>query len=203
LALVFALSLGLAAGVISALHRQSLIDVSVMAIATVGMAVPNFWLASVCIVIFAFVFHIVPAAGWGSISHVILPALCLGAPYAAYIARLTRTGMLDVLHLDYIRTAYAKGLLTPTVVTRHAIKGAVLPVVSFIGPATAGILTGSLVLEKIFNIPGMGSHFIKAAFQRDYPLEMGVVLVYTILLFSMNTLVDIAYSVLDPRVNLE
>ena len=203
LALSFALALGLTAGVISALYRQTVLDVSVMAVATVGMAVPNFWLASVGIVIFVFKFEIFPAAGWGTVAHVVLPSLCLGAPYAAYIARLTRTGMLDVLHQDYIRTAYAKGLSTPTVVVRHALRGAILPVVSFMGPATAGIMTGSLVIEKIFFLPGMGPHFIEAAFARDYPVAMGVVLVYTVLLFAMNTLVDIAYCVLDPRVNLD
>jgi ABC-type dipeptide/oligopeptide/nickel transport system permease component len=132
-----------------------------------------------------------------------LPALCLGAPFAAYIARLTRTGMMEVLGLDYIRTAHAKGLSERRVVVRHALRGAILPVVSFLGPATAGILTGSLVLEKIFALPGMGSHFIEGALTRDYTLAMGMVLVYTVLLFSMNTLVDLSYSVIDPRVKAE
>ncbi|MGB6044581.1 MAG: ABC transporter permease [Pirellulales bacterium] len=202
-ALIFALSLGLTAGIISALYRQTVLDVSLIAIATIGIAVPNFWLASVGIIISVFYLQLLPAAGWGTLSNVILPALCLGAPYAAYIARLTRTGMLDVLNQDYIRTARAKGLPSYKIVIHHALKGAVLPVVSFMGPATAGILTGSLVLESMFNIPGMGTHFIEAAFQRDYPMAMGVVLVYTLLLYSMNTLVDISYSLLDPRVKLD
>ena len=146
---------------------------------------------------------IFPPAGWGTISHMILPAFCLGAPYAAYIARLMRTGMLDVLSQDYIRTAYAKGLMPRTVVLRHAIRGAILPVVSFLGPAIAGILAGSLVVERIFAIPGVGVHFIEAAIQRDYPLAISMELLYTVLLFSANTIVDIAYSVIDPRVKLE
>ena len=202
ISLIFALSLGLTAGVILALYRQTVLDVSLIAIATIGIAVPNFWLASVGIVIVVFQLELLPAAGWGSLQNLILPAACLGAPYAAYIARLTRTGMLDVLNQDYIRTAQAKGLSSVKIVVHHAIKGAILPVVSFMGPATAGILTGSLVLESIFNIPGMGTHFIEAAFQRDYPMAMGVVLVYTVLLYTMNSLVDISYSLLDPRVQL-
>lgn len=203
LALCFALVLGLTAGVLSALRRQSFLDLSLMTLATLGIAVPNFWLASIVIVIFVFHLGLFPAAGWGTAQQIVLPAFCLGAPYAAYIARLTRTGMLEVMGQDYIRTAYAKGLMPAKVVIRHALKGAVLPVVSFLGPATAGILTGSLVLEKIFFLPGMGSHFIRAAIDRDYSLAMGMVLVYTVILYSMNTLVDIAYTFLDPRIELE
>jgi oligopeptide transport system permease protein len=126
----------------------------------------------------------------------------LGAPYAAYVARLSRTGMLEVLNQDYIRTAYAKGLTTPAVVLRHAMKGAMLPVVSFLGPAIAGILTGSLVIEQIFFIPGLGVHFVQSALQRDWTLAMGLVLLYTVILYTMNFLVDLAYVVLDPRVKL-
>lgn len=201
-ALVFALALGTVAGVVSAVRRQSVYDMSFMLLATIGIAVPNFVLASLAIIVFVFIVGVFPAAGWGTLNQMVLPALCLGAPYAAYIARLTRTGMLEVLGLDYVRTAYAKGLSERRVVMRHALRGAILPVVSFLGPATAGVLTGSLVLERIFAIPGMGSHFIKAATQRDYTLAMGMVLVYTFLLFLMNTLVDISYSIIDPRVKL-
>jgi len=202
-ALVFALALGLTAGVISAIERHSLYDVAVMALATLGIAVPNFVLASLAIIVFVFLLGWFPAAGWGSVQQLVLPALCLGAPFAGYIARLTRTGMLEVLGLDYIRTAYAKGLSHRRVVLRHALRGAIVPVVSFLGPATAGILTGSLVLERIFALPGMGSHFIEAATQRDYTLAMGMVLVYTFLLFVMNTLVDLSYALIDPRVKIK
>jgi len=202
-AMVFALSLGTTAGVVSAVRRNSIYDVGFMTAATLGIAVPNFILASLAIVAFVFALPLFPAGGWGSIQQLLLPALCLGAPFAAYIARLTRTGMMEVLGLDYIRTAHAKGLSDRRVVVRHALRGAILPVVSFLGPATAGILTGSLVLEKIFALPGMGSHFIEGALTRDYTLAMGMVLVYTVLLFSMNTLVDLSYSVIDPRVKAE
>ena len=201
-ALIFAMTLGVTAGVISSLRRHTWMDVAFMAMATLGIAVPNFVLASLSVVLLVFVWQLFPAAGWGSIEQIILPALCLGAPFAAYIARLTRTGLLEVLGQDYIRTAYAKGLSSQRVVVVHAMRGAIVPVVSYLGPATAGILTGSLVLERIFALPGMGSHFIEAATQRDYPLALGMVIVYTVLLFVMNTLVDISYSVIDPRVKL-
>lgn len=203
LAMTFALSLGLVSGVVSAVLRNSVYDVSFMVVATIGIAVPNFVLASLMIVLFVFFWPVFPAAGWGELRQIILPALCLGAPFAGYISRLTRTGMLEVLGLDYIRTAYAKGLTTREVVIRHALRGAILPVVSYLGPATAGILTGSLVLEQIFALPGMGSHFIEAATQRDYTLAMGMVMVYTFLLFVMNTLVDLSYSMIDPRVEVD
>jgi oligopeptide transport system permease protein len=202
-ALLFALSLGLTAGIVSAVRRQSLLDVTLMTAATIGIALPNFVIAGITIILFVFLWPLFPAAGWGTLRHLILPGFCLGAPYAAYIARLTRTGMLDVLGQDYIRTAYAKGLPAWRVILGHALKGALLPVVSFLGPAIAGILTGSLVVEKIFNIPGLGVHFVEAATQRDYTLAMGLVLLYTTLLYTMNFVVDISYTLLDPRVKLE
>lgn len=202
-AMTFALVLGLTAGVVSAVWRGSPFDFSLMTLATIGIAVPNFTIAGVAIILFVFLVPMFPAGGWGSLSHLVLPGFCLGAPYAAYIARLTRTGMLDVLSQDYIRTARAKGLATPTVIARHALRGALLPVVSYLGPATADILTGSLVIEQIFAIPGLGAHFIQAALQRDYTLSMGVILLYAVLLCGANLLVDLSYGLLDPRVKLE
>ena len=203
LALAFGLIVGVLTGIIAAVRRQTWIDASVMLLATTGMAVPNFWMAGVCIILFVFMIPLFPAAGWGSVSNLVLPAFCLGAPYAAYIARLTRTGMLEVLHQDYIRTAHAKGLSGTQVVVGHALKAALLPVISFLGPAAAGILTGSLVIEKVFHLSGMGSYFVEAALQRDYPLAMGVVLVYTVVLYAMNVLVDISYAIMDPRIRLQ
>ncbi|MBX3414365.1 MAG: ABC transporter permease [Pirellulales bacterium] len=202
-AMTFALILGLTAGVVSAVWRGSPFDFSLMTLATIGIAVPNFTIAGVAIILFVFLVPLFPAGGWGTLSHLVLPGFCLGAPYAAYIARLTRTGMLDVLSQDYIRTARAKGLSTPTVIVRHALRGALLPVVSYLGPATADILTGSLVIEQIFAIPGLGAHFIQAALQRDYTLSMGVILLYAVLLCLANLLVDLSYGLLDPRVKLE
>lgn len=201
--LVFAITLGIPAGVVSAVYRGSAADLSMMALAVFGIAVPNFVLASLAILLFVFALQIFPAAGWGTLSQVMLPALCLGAPVAAYIARLTRAGMLEVLNREHVRTAMAKGLSHRAVILKHVLPGAMLPVVSYLGPATAGVLTGSLVLEKIFAIPGMGSHFINAALQRDYTLAMGMVLTYTLLLFVMNSIVDISYAVIDPRVKLQ
>ncbi|MEK6234751.1 MAG: ABC transporter permease subunit, partial [Planctomycetales bacterium] len=198
LSMAFALSLGLTAGTLSALWRGGFADHAVMAAATMGVALPNFVIASGCIFLFVFMATIFPAECWGSMSQLVLPSLALGGPYAAYIARLTRTGMLDVLGQDYIRTAVAKGLPTHQVVLRHALRGAMLPVVSFLGPAMAGILTGSIVVERIFFIPGLGSHFVEGALQRDYTVAMGMVLIYTTLLYTMNMLVDLCYSLLDP-----
>jgi len=203
MALLFAIVLGVAAGIVSAVQRGGIWDLSLMTAATFGIAVPSFVIASVLIILFVFTWPMFPAAGWGRPINLVLPAFCLGAPYAAYISRLMRTGMLEVLSQDYIRTAYAKGLSTPSVLRRHALKGAMLPVVSFLGPAVAGILTGSLVVEKIFAIPGLGVHLVNAATQNDYTLMQGMVLVYTVLLFSMNTLVDLSYMYIDPRVELE
>jgi ABC-type dipeptide/oligopeptide/nickel transport system permease component len=203
LALIFATTLGLVTGVMSAVFRGTWGDVFLMLIATMGIALPNFVIAGICIILFVFIIPIFPAAGWGDFDQLILPAFCLGAPYAAYVARITRTSMLDVLSQDHIRTARAKGVGPVRVVIVHALRGALLPVVSFLGPAVAGILTGSLVVEQIFAIPGLGSHFVKAAQDRDYTLAMGLVLLYTVLLYVMNWLVDLSYAVLDPRVELQ
>lgn len=202
-ALFFALTLGIAAGATSAVNRSGFSDVGLMTIATVGIALPEFVVASLVVITFVFLIPVFPAAGWGSFGQLVLPVVCLGLPYAAYIARLTRTGMLDVLSQDYIRTARAKGLLPRTVILRHALKGALLPVVSYIGPATAGILTGSMIEEKIFAIPGLGMHLVESAMQRDYSLTMGLTMFYTLLLCGMNFIVDVFYKLLDPRIKLE
>ena len=203
LAITFALIFGLTAGVISASRRNTGWDVVSMTFAALGVAVPNFVLASLAIIVFVFWMHLVPAGGWGTLRQLILPALCLSAPVAAYLARLTRAAMLDVLNLDYIRTAYAKGLSERQVVLRHALRGSLLPAISYLGPAAAAVLTGSPIIERIFNIPGMGSHFVEAALQRDYTLSLGVIMAYTALLLGMNTLVDLSYALIDPRVKME
>lgn len=202
-ALAWALSLGISAGIASALRPGSGLDLSMRLAATGGIALPNFVIASFLIIMFVFTLPLFPVAGWGSMKHMVLPGFCLGLVFAAYIARLTRTGMLEVLSQDHIRTAHAKGLAPRTVILRHALKGGILPVVSYLGPATAGILTGSLVIEKIFFIPGTGSHFVNSAMNRDYTLSMGVTILYTVLVYSLNTVVDLAYTFLDPRINLE
>lgn len=203
IAMFWALLLGLSTGVLSALLRGGKLDVSMRLAATGGIALPNFVIAGFLVIGLVFWLELLPVAGWGSVRHLILPGFALGAPFAAYISRLTRTGMLEVLSQEYIRTAHAKGLRPRTVLLRHAIKGGILPVVSYLGPATAGILTGSLVIEKIFAIPGTGTHFVNSALNRDYTLAMGVTILYTVLVYSLNTIVDLAYTFLDPRIELE
>ena len=203
LALAIAFLIGLPAGIVSAVFRGSKADLALMSAATIGIALPNFVVAGFAIILFVFTLQWLPAAGWGSLEQLILPALCLGAPYAAYVARIARTGMLDVLGQDHIRTARAKGLSPMVVVMKHALPTAMLPVVSFLGPAVAGIMTGSPVVEQIFAIPGLGWHFVQSAIDRDYPMAMGLVLLYTALLYTMNLLVDLSYALLDPRVEWE
>jgi oligopeptide transport system permease protein len=203
MALTFAVVFGISAGILAAVRRNTWLDASVMAVAAIGVSVPNFVLAGLAIALFVFKLNLFPAGGWGTLQQLFLPSLCLAAPYTAYIARLTRTGMLEVMHLDYIRTAHAKGLSEVSVILNHLLRGSLLPVISFLGPATAGILTGSPILEKIFNIPGMGNHFVESALQRDYTLCQGMVVVYTLILLSMNAIVDIAYVIIDPRVKME
>ena len=203
LALLWAIVVGVTAGVLSALRPNTRLDVFVRVVTTLGIALPNFVIASVLILLFVFALNWFPVGGWGSLQHLILPSIALGAPFCAYIARLTRTGMLEILSEDWVRTARAKGLPTRLVLWRHALKGGLLPVVSYLGPATAGILTGSLVIEKIFAIPGTGTHFIKSALNRDYTLALGVTILYTVFVYGLNLLVDISYTLLDPRVKLD
>jgi len=202
-ALTFALLLGIFSGTVAAVNRSGPFDVGLMSVATIGIALPEFVVAGMVIILLVFKVPIFPAAGWGTWQQLVLPILCLGLPYAAYVARLTRTGMLDILSQDYIRTARAKGLLSRTVIVRHALKGALLPVVSYIGPAAAGILTGSMVEEKIFALPGLGVHLVQSCDQRDYTLAMGLTMFYTAILCAMNFIVDVGYKLLDPRIKLE
>jgi oligopeptide transport system permease protein len=202
-ALAFAVTLGLTAGITSALYRGTFGDWLLMSLATVGIALPSFVIAGISIILFVFLIPIFPAAGWGTFRQLVLPAICLGSVFAAEITRIARTGMLDALSQDYVRTARAKGLSELAVALRHAMPSAMMPVVSFLGPAVAGILTGSVVIERIFAIPGLGWHFVQASLTRDFTLAMGLVLLYTLLLYTMNFLVDLSYGILDPRVELK
>ena len=203
LALLWALLLGLSGGIAAAVWRGSWRDLALRLLATLGIALPNFVIAGLLILCFALWLPWAPVAGWGELRHLVLPSLALGMPFAAYIARLTRAGLLEALAGEHIRTAIAKGVPPRTILVRHALKGGLLPVVSYLGPATAGILTGSLVIERIFFIPGTGSHFVNSALNRDYTLAMGVTLLYTVLVYGLNTLVDLVYTLLDPRIRLE
>lgn len=200
--IVFALVIGITAGVTAAVYKNTAVDYSAMAMAMTGVSIPNFVMAPLLIIIFVYWLDWLPAAGWGRPEHLILPAIVTGLPYAAYFARLARGGMLEVLQQDYIRTAKAKGLSNRVVVMKHALKAGVIPVVSFLGPATAAILSGSIVVEMIFDIPGMGTFFTQGTLNRDYLLVVGVVIVFAALLMLFNTLVDVCYALLDPRVRL-
>jgi oligopeptide transport system permease protein len=203
LALLFAVTAGVGTGIVCALRPRSRLDVVLHWGSTLGVALPGFVLAALLILVFVFLIPLFPVAGWGSPSQACLPAIALGAPVAASIARLVRAGMFEALAQDFIRTAIAKGMPTRIVVLRHALRQGLLPVVSYLGPASAGILTGSLVIEKIFFIPGTGQHFVNSALNRDYTLAMGVTILYTVLVFGLNTLVDVTYTFLDPRIPLE
>ncbi len=202
LALLFALVTGILAGIVSALRQNSVWDWSAMAVALAGISVPNFVLGPLLVLAFSLGLGWFPPARWDGLASMVLPAVTLGLAYAAYIARLTRAGMLEVIRTDFVRTARAKGLSERQVVTRHALKGALLPVVTFLGPATARILTGTVVIEKIFQVPGLGYYFVQSALDRDYSLVLGVVVFYASILMVMNLLVDVAYTYLDPRVKL-
>jgi oligopeptide transport system permease protein len=203
LALLGAVAVGLAAGVASAVWRGTLLDRAVRISASASLALPSFVVASALVVLFAFVLPLFPVAGFGTLRHLVLPAIALGTPIAAHVARLARTGMLETLGADFVVAARAKGLPERTVILRHALPGALLPVATYLGPAAAGCLTGSLVVERIFAIPGAGSHFVNSALNRDYTLAMGVTLVYCALVYALNVLVDLVQRVLDPRVASE
>lgn len=201
-AMLFALAVGLGAGIVAALRPNSAQDHIPMGIAMTGICMPSFVLGPILILVFALGLRWVNASGWDTASDRILPVITLGAAYAAYISRLTRGSMLEVLPSDYIRTARAKGLSESTVILKHTLKNALLPVVSFLGPATAGIITGSFVVETIFNIPGMGRMFVLAAFNRDYTLILGLVVFLALLVVVFNALADILLGLLNPKTRL-
>jgi oligopeptide transport system permease protein len=202
-ALGVALALGGTAGLLAGLKRNGLSDYLTMSFALGGISIPNFVLGPILMLIFALGLHWFPVAGWGTWRHLILPSVTLGVFYAAYVARLTRAGMLEVIGQDFIRTARAKGLREATVVLRHALPGAILPVVTYLGPASAAILTGSVVVETIFSIPGIGRYFVGGALNRDYTMVLGTVVFYSVFLLIFNLIVDLLYAYLDPRVQLE
>jgi oligopeptide transport system permease protein len=198
-ALFIALLVGLPAGMVAALRKNTLWDYLPMGLAMVGICLPTFVLGPILIMIFSTKLNLLPALGWYSWSDLILPSLTLGLFYAAYIARLTRAGMLETLKQDYVRTARAKGASPSRVVIQHALRGGLLPVVTFLGPAFAGLVSGSFIIESIFFIPGLGKFFITAAFNRDYTMVLGTVLFYATLIIVLNLLVDFLQAWLDPK----
>ncbi len=201
-AMLLALIVGVGAGTWAALRQNRRTDHVVMAASMTGISIPNFVLAPLLILLFAVHLNWLPAGGYGggALRHMVLPVIALALPQIAYIARLTRGSMIEVLRSNFIRTARAQGLPGRTVILRHALKPALLPVVSYLGPATAAILTGSVVIEQIFGVPGLGRYFVQGALNRDYTLVMGVVVFYGILIITFNFVVDVLYAWLDPRV---
>ncbi len=202
LAMLLALLVGVSAGTFAALRQNSRTDYAVMAVSMTGISIPNFVMAPLLILLFAVVLGWLPAGGLGdgSAANLVLPVISLALPQIAYISRLTRGSMIEVLHSNFIRTARAKGLPERLVILRHALKPALLPVVSYLGPATAAIITGSVVIEQIFGVPGLGRFFVQGALNRDYTLVLGVVIFYGVLIIVFNFLVDMIYALLDPRV---
>lgn len=195
-----ALLVGIPAGVISALYRNRWQDNIAMLLATIFVSVPNFILASLFMLVFALKLRWFPAAMWGEPSQVVLPSIALTGFPTAFISRLTRSSMVEVMEQDYIRTARAKGLSRTAVVIRHALKNSLIPVVTYLGPLLAAIMTGSFVVENIFAIPGLGSYFVTSIYNRDYTVILGVTVFYSALLVLLNFLVDLTYVFIDPRI---
>lgn len=202
--MLLALSFGILFGILAALYQNSWIDYLTMGLAVIGLSVPLFVIGPLLQLVFAMNLHWFPTSGWYTTGEglrtIVLPAISLSFAYFATIARLTRSSMLETLRSDYIRTAKAKGMKNSTIIFKHAMKGAMLPIVSYLGPAFAGIITGSIVIEQVFRVPGIGKFFVQSSFNRDYTLIIGVVIVFSVILIVMNFIVDIVYALLDPRI---
>ena len=200
-AMIIAIIFGITAGVLGAVWPRSWIDLCTIAISLVGISIPAFVVGVALLIVFSVWLGWFPVGGWGTWKHIVLPAVALSLPFAAYIAQFTRSGMIEQLASDHIRTARAKGLPERVVVMKHALKNAFLPVLSYLGPATAAAMTGSFVVEKVFAVPGIGTHFVDAVLGKDITVLMGIVLVYATMLILFNLLVDVTYQFVDPRVN--
>jgi oligopeptide transport system permease protein len=201
-ALTIALLVGLSVGIAAALRQNRTADYAATAVAILGVCIPSFVTAPLLVLLFAANLGWLPTGGWGGIRNLILPIAVLALPQIAIISRLTRAGMIEVLRSNYVRTARAKGLSERRIVFTHALRGAILPLVSYLGPAAAGLITGSLVVEQIFGLPGLGRSFVIGALQRDYTVVMGVVILYAGLILLLNLVADLLYAALDPRVRL-
>jgi oligopeptide transport system permease protein len=203
LAMLVALACGLSSGIVAALRQNTGVDYSVMALSMTGIAVPTFVVAPILSLVLGLWLRLVPVGGWEHWSNIVLPVIALALPQVAAIARLTRGSMLEVLRSNYVRTARAKGLPNRVAILRHAIRAAIIPVVSYLGPAVANIITGSVVIEQIYSIPGIGRYFVQAALNRDYPLVMGVTIFYGLIIIFCNLITDIVYGFLDPKVRYD
>jgi oligopeptide transport system permease protein len=196
------MAIGVSLGVAAALRQNRPVDYVATAVAVLGVCIPTFVTAPMLVLLFAAKLGWLPTGGWGGVRNLILPIVVLALPQVAIISRLTRAGMIEVLRSNYVRTARAKGLSERDIVLRHALRGAVLPLVSYLGPAAAGLITGSLVVEQIFALPGLGKSFVIGALQRDYTVVMGVVILYAALILLLNLVADVVYGLLDPRVRI-
>lgn len=205
LSMLLAVLLGSTFGIIAALRHNKPTDYAVMTVAMTGISIPNFVIAPLLILLFAVTLGWLPAGGWegGGLGKVVMPVIALALPQVAYISRLMRGSMIEVLRSNFIRTARAKGLSETRIILRHALRPAFLPVLSYLGPASAAVITGSVVIEKIFGIPGLGRYFVQGALNRDYTLVMGVVVFYGILIIVFNFIVDLLYGALDPKVRYD
>lgn len=203
-ALAVGVIVGVSLGVAAALRQNRPADYMATAIAILGVCIPTFVTAPLLILLFGSKLGWLPSGGWndGALANLILPVVVLSLPQIAIISRLTRAGMVEVLRSNYVRTARAKGLPEHRIVTRHALRGAILPLVSYLGPACAGVITGSLIIEQIFQLPGIGQFFVIGALQRDYTVVMGVVILYATLIIVLNLVADLLLALLDPRVRL-
>ncbi|MBL8834407.1 MAG: ABC transporter permease [Rhodospirillales bacterium] len=193
-------SVGTLAGVIAAIRRNTATDTAIILVLVAGLSIPNFAVATFLVYAFAIKLGVLPVAGWGRLDQTVLPVLILTIPSAAYIARLTRTFMLEVLGQDYIRTARAKGLSEPVVILRHALRNIMVPLLTSMGIIFGGLISGTFVVETIFNIPGLGRMAIDSVFARDYPVAMAIVMLFTAFFVLINLLVDVAYAIIDPRI---
>lgn len=201
-AIIVALVAGCSIGIFSAFKHNSLTDYGLMSSAMIGIAIPNFVIAPLLVLLFSVYLDWLPAGGWnnGAFKNTVLPIICLALPQAAYLARLMRSSMIEVLHSQFILMARAKGLARSTIIVRHALPPAMLPVLSYLGPATAAVITGSVIIEQIFGLPGIGRYFVQGALNRDYTLVMGIVIFYGTLIIGLNLIVDVLYGVIDPTV---
>jgi oligopeptide transport system permease protein len=202
-ALLLAIGAGGGLGLAAALRRNGGVDYMATGIAVIGVCVPTFVTAPLLVLLFASQLGWLPTGGWGGVRNLVLPVIVLALPQTAIISRLVRAGMIEVMRSNYIRTARAKGLPPARIVLRHALPAAIVPLVAYLGPACAGLLTGSLVVEQLFGLPGVGRFFVISALQRDYPVVMGVVILYSALILLLNLLADLVHAALDPRVTLQ
>ena len=201
-AILIALLLGVPAGILAALHQNKIPDHVVMFFSTIGIAMPSFVIGTLLMYYLSYKWGLLPSSMWGSPKHVIMPAIALAGLPMAFIARLTRSSMLEVLGQDFMKTAVAKGLPRLRILWVHGIKNAIIPVVTYLGPLVASVLTGSFIVENIFAVPGLGKHFVISIYNRDYTVILGVTVFYCVLLILANLLVDLVYPLLDPRIQL-